>query len=359
MKKMKVVFMMLLVMSTSIIWATNTKPKGKHTREKTVTIDKVVAPKTLINIINLYGDVDIDTWDEDRVLIEAVITVNGNTLGKVEERLKKIRFEVKLDEKLKKFECIATGFFRVPENCTSHLKVRLPKTAPLKLVNYYGDIIIDETEGSTDLGATHGSIKAGKLLNSENSLAMSYSQDTEIGYMKEGKIYGGFSDYVIHKADYLWLKDLNSSNGVIKEVGALHYYGCNYGSITVDKVKTRILGVGQYLNTKVNECDAEEINIRAKYGSVIFSKWNNTKSYFEISYAKLVLGYSNEKPFDLKLDLKGCIVEKTLQSLPEAFVETKAESEDNFIGYYLQPNSQNKTTIKMRKGIINFKEVRP
>ena len=359
MKKMKVVFMMLLVMSTSIAWATNTKPKGKHTREKKIQVNKELSPDAFINIQSSYGDIDIKNWDENRILIEATIKVNGDNLAKVEQRLKAINLEVSLSSNKRKFELFTEGLFRASENCEVSLEVRLPKKAALRITSYYGDIIIDETEGKAALYATHGNVKVGKLLNKENEIAVSYSQDSEFGYINEAKIYGGFSDFVVHRADNLWLKSLNSSNAVIKEVGALHYHDCNYGSITIDKVKTRLLGVGQYLKTQINDCNANEINIRAKYGSVNFKKWNNVKSFFEISYAKLVLGYVNDKAFSLDIDVKGCVVERTINSLPPSFTATSKDSDEHYMGYYLKPNPGNKTSIKMRKGIILFKEVQP
>ena len=359
MKKMKLVFMMLLVMSTSITWATNAKPKGKHTREKKIEVNRELSPNAYIVLQSAYGNINIKNWDEDRIFIEASVKVNGDNLKMVEQRLKAINFEVSLSSNKKKFELFTEGLVKVSENCEVNLEIRLPKNAALRITSYYGDIIIDETEGKAALYATHGNVKVGKLLNKENEIAVSYSQDSEFGYINEAKIYGGFSDFVVHKADYLWLKNLKSSNAVIKEVGALHYYDCNYGSITIDKVNTRVLGVGQYLKTKINDCKANEINIRAKYGSVIFEKWNNTKSYFEISYAKLVLGYVKDKAFNLDMDVKGCVVERTIKSLPPSFTAISNNNDEHYTGYYLKSTPGNKTSIKMRKGIVLFKEVQP
>ncbi len=65
---------------------------GKWDYEKTKTIKKEfdVNADALLTIKNKYGNVDVISWDQNRVEIEVTITVSGNDESKVIDRLSKI-----------------------------------------------------------------------------------------------------------------------------------------------------------------------------------------------------------------------------------------------------------------------------
>ena len=65
---------------------------GKWDYEKTKTIKKEfdVNADALLNIKNKYGNVDVISWNQNRVEIEVTITVSGNNEAKVIDRLSKI-----------------------------------------------------------------------------------------------------------------------------------------------------------------------------------------------------------------------------------------------------------------------------
>ena len=64
--------------------------KGKHTREKTIKKEYTVNPNALLKINNSYGNLILSSWNEDRIVIEVHITVNGNKESNVEQKLDEI-----------------------------------------------------------------------------------------------------------------------------------------------------------------------------------------------------------------------------------------------------------------------------
>ena len=63
--------------------ATDRGFKGKHTKEKTIHKEYNVNADALVKINNSYGNIDITTWSENRVVIDVKITTNGNNEEKV------------------------------------------------------------------------------------------------------------------------------------------------------------------------------------------------------------------------------------------------------------------------------------
>ena len=63
----------------------NENPKGKYFKEKTIKKEFSVNSDALLKINNSYGNLNITSWNENRVLIEVHIKTNGNN----EERFKK------------------------------------------------------------------------------------------------------------------------------------------------------------------------------------------------------------------------------------------------------------------------------
>ena len=62
------------------------KFKGKHTKEKTITKEFSVNSDALLKINNSYGNLDIVTWNENRIVFEIKIITNGNNEEKVQKK---------------------------------------------------------------------------------------------------------------------------------------------------------------------------------------------------------------------------------------------------------------------------------
>mgnify|MGYP003655960268 FL=1 len=68
---------LLLLAFTTVANANDTDFNGKHTREKTIKKEFNVNANALLKINNSYGNLNITSWNENRVVIEVHIKTNG------------------------------------------------------------------------------------------------------------------------------------------------------------------------------------------------------------------------------------------------------------------------------------------
>ena len=69
------------------------KFKGRYTKTKTLHKEYTVNANAGLKVTNSYGNVDIVTWNENRTVIEVIITTNGNDESKVVAKLNKINVD--------------------------------------------------------------------------------------------------------------------------------------------------------------------------------------------------------------------------------------------------------------------------
>jgi len=83
-------FVFLVFASPGIIYGNHSKFKGKHTKEKTIKKEFVVNADALLKVNNNYGNLNITSWNENKVVIEVHIKTNGNNEEKVQQKLNEI-----------------------------------------------------------------------------------------------------------------------------------------------------------------------------------------------------------------------------------------------------------------------------
>ena len=64
--------------------------KGKYTKEKTIKKEFNINADALLKVRNSYGNLNITSWNENRVVMEVSIKTNGNNEEKVIKRLQQI-----------------------------------------------------------------------------------------------------------------------------------------------------------------------------------------------------------------------------------------------------------------------------
>ena len=71
----------LVALSPTIAFCTNRDLpddfRGRHTKEKKLSKQYNVSADAVLKINNSYGNIDIKTWDQNRVSIEVIIKTNG------------------------------------------------------------------------------------------------------------------------------------------------------------------------------------------------------------------------------------------------------------------------------------------
>lgn len=283
---------------------------GKHTREKKLKKEFQVGANSNLNINNSYGNVDITTWDQNRVVIEVIIKTNGDDEEKVEEKLEEINVEFNQSssgvsaktrfskERKSWWKEIFSGFDNV--NMEVNYIVRAPVGNNLDISNDYGGIYLDQTTGNTRISCDYGKIDIGELRGRSNYLNFDYTRNSRVDYVTNAEINADYSDYVIEEAENL-IVNADYTNSKIMKVSKLEF-NCDYGSVEIDKVK-ELVGVGDYLTTKINRLFTSA-DLTLDYGSLSIEKVikGTRKVNINTDYAGVKIGYDNEMNF--RFDVK-------------------------------------------------------
>ena len=253
------------------------KKKGKHTKEKSYHQEYSVNSDASLYIKNNFGNVNITTWNKNKVVIDVKITVNGDNEKKVIAKLDEIT--VKFSGTQSAVEAIThiankkwKGHGKL--NLKIDYEVKAPKGNRLKLVNDYGNIKLNETDAAAEISCDYGKVFLGKLNADGNNLSLDYSPGSSIEYMKSGNINADYSSYTLGKAERLNI-DTDYTDSTIEEIGELNFNG-DYGKLNINKA-TSIRVDADYLKIKIGSLEKEFI-AETSYGNIYI---NDLSSNFE------------------------------------------------------------------------------
>jgi hypothetical protein len=315
MKKLNYKSGMLLTISLFLIsFALSAQEATKEFHE-----EYTAGANTTLEISNRYGDVIIQSWDNDQVVIDVQVTVEARNIEKSQQLLDYIDVEFEEDGNTISATTIIddkfnfSGWGNNSKKFSIDYNIKMPAETALKLSNKYGNTDIDELNGLVDLNIKYGNLRAGKLTRGNvkpiNQLYLAYGKGSidETGWLdmyirycgkmeitkskallldsKYSKLYLGETSSVVGKSKYDNL-DIESIKNLILENGytdldigeltkQLTYEG-SYGSLTVDNipagfesldVDTRYLSVKIGIETSANYT----LDAKVKYGGLSFN----------------------------------------------------------------------------------------
>lgn len=282
---------------------------GRHTKEKKIKKSYNVSPTALLKIKNSYGNIDISTWDQDKIEIEVIIRTNGNDEEKVIKRLNEINIDfshsnsiVSAVTQLKEqnsswFSSFFGGSSNV--NVEINYRIKAPVTNDMELANDYGSISLDKLEGNVTIACDYGKLLIGELLGEQNLLVFDYTRNSQIGFIKKGKIVADYSDISIEEAGTLEvIADYTDIR--IKKVENIKFTG-DYGSFRIDNVRN-LIGNGDYLGIKLGSV-YKMVELDLDYGSLSIDRIMKSmqKLKIESDYTGIKIGYDPNISFSFNI----------------------------------------------------------
>ncbi|WP_303315467.1 hypothetical protein Q4Q34_15100 [Flavivirga abyssicola] len=352
--KTLILFLILPLLAT----ASSTEAKGKYTKKKTINKSYSVAPNASLSIDNSYGNIDIVTWNENKVVFEITITTTGNDEEKVQEKLDDItvHFEASsthVSAETRFGEKRSNSWWNWKRNNKVNMKinyiVKIPITNNIDLNNDYGSINVDKLEGHAEINCDYGKITTKELMSDNNSINFDYTKNCYFEYIKSGKINADYSGFTVSKTNKL---DINAdyTNSKI-EIAEDVNYNCDYGNISIDKANN-IIGNGDYLTTIIGDV-YKNIVIKADYGSIKIKRMNENAGNVTIKsdYVGIKIGYVPTYNFNFNIDLEyGSLNADGLE-----FTKKIIESTDKlYIGHYGSKNSSNTVNIESEYGSVSL-----
>jgi hypothetical protein len=225
-----------------------------------------------LNISNRYGDVVIENWDKDQIVIDVKVTVEMSNKEKAQSFLDKI--EVQFAESSDqisaktviddKFNFTGWGDHR---RFSIDYHVKMPVETELALSNKYGNTEIDELHGLLNLDIKYGNITAGKLTRGNvkplNRLNIAYGKGTidEVGWLDLTERYVGSME--ISKSQAILL-DSKYSKIILGETSSI-VGESKYDNIRIETIKNLVLDNG-YTEVNIGEL-TNKLDYSGSYGS--------------------------------------------------------------------------------------------
>lgn len=171
-----------------------------YTKSYNATYDVVKGAELAIK--NKFGKINCQAWDESRVTISVTVTVDASTEEKAQKVLNKITVELTGNqnrvEGTTSVGSINNGDFSID------YQVRMPRWINLDLNDQFGDIYIDESEGTAKIDLEYGALGAKSFKGSSTAMTIKFS-DITVDYVKNGDIHAEYSDCKIGEAEKLQL----------------------------------------------------------------------------------------------------------------------------------------------------------
>ncbi|WP_431124637.1 hypothetical protein [Flagellimonas flava] len=354
----KYVFLTLALLPLMLV-ANNGKLKGRYTKEKTIKKEFNVNSDALFKVRNSYGNLNITSWNEDRVVVEVHIKTNGNNEEKVQDRLDEIDVDFENSNSLVSARTMfgdrgnSWGWKWGRRNNVSvqvNYTVKIPVKNSVSLSNDYGNIYLDRVDGHAKIHCDYGKIDVGELRGRNNELRFDYTSRSNFEYINSAEIIADYSGFTVEKAGNLIIK-ADYTNSVVREMENLEY-ASDYGSLEVNKVNN-VSGNGDYVGVKLGTVHGD-VSITSDYGSLKIDQMAPDAGDINIKtdYTGMKIGYHPDYHFDFEISAEYAGV-----SGKDAFeinISKEKSSEKYYKGYYGSENSGNTVLITTDYGGITF-----
>jgi len=288
---------------------------AKEEFTKNITKEYEANSNTTLEVINKYGQIQIENWEKQSIKIDITIKVEHNNMAEAEKLLNMITVEFSQSGNLIKAvtnfdEGFGTskiwGNNRMGKKFSIDYTILLPKNINLKLMHKYGNIFINEITGLVEIDQKYGNLTINKLTRKDekplNTIVLSYGKAT-IDFCSWLKLNASYcSDASINTCKALLVVSKYSKIRVEKVssiVAESAYDGYRIGSVSNFALK------GKYSHYKMNSL-SNKLDAEIKYGGinieVIPSGFESIN--VESSYSGIKLGISPQASYKLDANTK-------------------------------------------------------
>ena len=271
-----------------------------------------IQQETRIDITNKYGKIELNTWNKDSVVIQFRMEVNEKKQDKLAKILDNLDFDISnsqyylivktevdknrspIENELVKFKetmLQTNGSIRID------LVIWLPDQHELRLENKFGDIIMGDYLGETQINLSNGKLKAGTLPKI-SSLNLSFA-DASVNDLTNARIISNYSDILIKNAGAIRFESKSSDIEVL-----------NSEDLSIDsrrdkyriRIAEKVDATANFSHFILSELK-NKANMRLNYGSLdmekIMSSFNSI--YVESRSTDVNLYFNPEAKFNFQI----------------------------------------------------------
>jgi hypothetical protein len=231
-------------------------------------------PNTTLDISNKYGDVVVETSDQNQVIINVKVTVEVPGRERAEKLLSYIDVQFSQDGDLIKAKTVIddkfnfTGWGGGSKRFSIDYNVKMPERINFTLSNRYGNTDLEKITGLVKLDIKYGNLTADNLARGNDkplnylSLAYGKAEIESAGWLDVSVRYSG--DFQIDKSQALLL-DSKYSKIKIEEISSV-VGGTKYDNIQIEKINNLVLDAG-YSDINIGEL-TKKLKFDGGYGNL-------------------------------------------------------------------------------------------
>lgn len=322
----------------------------------------VAAPGTALDISNKYGNVTIQSWTRDQVIIDVKITVEMPDKQKAEKLLNYIEIQFNEGENLISAKTVIDDNFNFSGWGSGSRKfsivynVKMPVGADLNLSNRYGDTEIDELQGLVNLDIKYGDLVAEKLTRGNkkplSKLALAYGKASidEAGWLD---LYIRYSPGMDISKSQALLLDSKYSKIQIGETSSM-VGESRYDKVRIENINNLILENG-YADVNVGLL-TKKLDFNGSYGS--FSTERIPEGFESINiesrYTGVRLGIEESASYklDSKVSYGGLKINEDNFKYQKRIIENNSNETSGIIGK--EENPVSKVNIEATYGSVKL-----
>ncbi len=270
--------------------------------------EMVPTANTTLTVVNKFGSVVTETWTQKNIVVDVTVRVEHSSTERAQKLLDMI--EVKFTEEgenLKAETVFNENFSSInwkggSNTFSINYNIKMPADINLDVSNKYGNTVIDEVSGLTNLAVKYGDLTVYKLTRGNtkplNSLDVAYGKATadELGWAEITSRYCG--QFRVERATALLVNSRYSKISV-GEVSSLVADG-KYDGYNVAAVNNLVLMAG-YTDISLGKV-TKKLEVETKYGNL--SVETIPAGFNEITvkagYCAVKLGISSSACYNLK-----------------------------------------------------------
>ncbi|MDR2887651.1 MAG: hypothetical protein LBV26_06605 [Bacteroidales bacterium] len=266
---------------------------------------------TTLGINSKYGNVVIESWDKDQIVIDVKVKAEAGSQERAETILSyiDITFSESGDIITAKTEFntnannIHNGLLnRIGNDMSIDYTVKMPVNTALNLENRYGNTVINELGGLVNLSIKYGNLTAGKLTRGNekpwSTITLGYGRGTieEAGWLTLNTSYVGMLDITQCHAALL-----TSKYSKINFVEVSSIVGeCKYDNLSIGGSITNLDINCKYTDTRINRL-TNILKFNGRYGSLSV---DDVPAGFDtidvdVSYLNTKLEIANDASYEL------------------------------------------------------------
>lgn len=236
--------------------------------------EMVPTENTTLKIINKFGAVVTETWDQNRIVVNVTVKVEHPSADRARKLLDMITVKFTEEggnltaETIFSDDFSNTSWKGTNNNFSINYQVKMPANINLDISNRYGNTSVDEVSGLTTIAVKYGDLTVDKLSRGNvkplNTLVVAYGKATveELEWAEINARYCGM--FRIEKATAL-LVDSRYSKISVEEVSSL-VSESKYDGYTIGNANNIVMN-GGYTDLNFRRVN-KKLEVETKYGNL-------------------------------------------------------------------------------------------